>query len=71
MAIDRQGESIDLEQLEISIPEISKKIDFLETPIIQISGSDIRKRIQAGMQFRYYVPDLVYQYIIDHKLYQS
>ena len=67
----RQGELIDSDQLEIRIPGISKKIVYLETPIIQISGSDIRKRVQAGIQFRYFVPDLVYQYIIDHKLYQS
>jgi nicotinate-nucleotide adenylyltransferase len=67
----RQGESINTKQLENSIPEISKKIVYLETPIIQISGSDIRKRVQAEMQFRYFVPDLVYQYIINHKLYQS
>ncbi|MFZ2097636.1 MAG: nicotinate-nucleotide adenylyltransferase, partial [Anaerolineales bacterium] len=66
----RQDESFDITQLEIKIPGLSRKLHFLETPIIEVSGSDIRKRVSARKQFRYFVPDMVFQYILDHKLYQ-
>ena len=67
----RHEESIDINQLEPKIPGLSEKLLFIDTPIIQISGSDIRKRVKIGLNFRYFVPDMVYHYILDHDLYQS
>jgi nicotinate-nucleotide adenylyltransferase len=67
----RQGETINITQLEAEIPGLSKKLHFLETPTIEVSGSDIRKRVRTGSQFRYFVPEMVHQYILDHKLYQT
>jgi nicotinate-nucleotide adenylyltransferase len=67
----RHGELVDTTQLEAEIPGLREKIHFLETPIIEISGSDIRRRVESGLQFRYFVPDKIYHYIINHRLYQS
>jgi nicotinate-nucleotide adenylyltransferase len=67
----RQGESIDVNRLNKTIPGLSAKLILLETPIIQISGSDIRARVQNGREFRYFVTDAVYQYIVEHNLYKS
>jgi nicotinate-nucleotide adenylyltransferase len=67
----RHGELVDTTQLEAEIPGLREKIHFLEAPIIEISGSDIRRRVESGLQFRYFVPDKIYHYIINHKLYQS
>lgn len=66
----RQGEVIDLELLETKIPALAKKLHILNTPLIDISGSDIRSRAQNGRQFRYLVPDKIFHYILNHKLYQ-
>ncbi len=57
--------------LELKIPNLSDKLHFLETPLIEISGSFIRDRASGGKQFRYLVPDKIHQYIFNHKLYQS
>jgi nicotinate-nucleotide adenylyltransferase len=39
------------------------------TPQIDISSSDIRNRVRAGLPIRYLVPDGVASYIASHKLY--
>jgi nicotinate-nucleotide adenylyltransferase len=67
----RHDEFVDTTQLEAQIQGLSKKLHFLDTPFIEISGSDIRNRVQAGKQFRYFVPDKIYHYILNHKLYKD
>lgn len=67
----RHGEFIDTTQLEAAIPDLGEKLHCLETPIIEISGTDIRKRASGGKPFRYFVPDKIFHYILNHKLYQD
>jgi nicotinate-nucleotide adenylyltransferase len=67
----RRDESVDTSKLDADIPGLNKKLKFLETPLIEISGTDIRNRVENGKQIRYFVPDKIYHYIINHKLYQS
>jgi nicotinate-nucleotide adenylyltransferase len=66
----RQGETFDPTKLENQISGLKEKLFFVDTPVIEISGSDIRSRIKGGKQFRYLVTDKVYHYILNHKLYQ-
>lgn len=42
---------------------------FLEIPGIDVSSSDIRRRIRAGKSIRYMVPDQVERYIREQELY--
>ena len=65
----RAGERIDTTSVESGIPGLTEKIHYLETPVISISGSDIRKRAREGREFRYLVPDSIYHFILNHKLY--
>jgi nicotinate-nucleotide adenylyltransferase len=67
----RRGENIDASKLEAEITGLSEKLHVLETPSIEISGSEIRRRVKNSMDFRYFIPDKVYHYILNHKLYQS
>jgi nicotinate-nucleotide adenylyltransferase len=67
----RRGEEVISTQLETDIPGLSEKLLLLETPWIEISGSDIRKRVMNGEEFRYFIPDKIYHYVLNHKLYQS
>ena len=67
----RSGELLLTTKLEAEIPGLNEKIQFLDTPNIEISGSDIRYRVKNGKQFRYFVPEKIYHYILNHKLYQS
>ena len=67
----RHEEVYDPSRMEAAVPGLSKKVYFLKTPIIEVSGTDIRTRIEKGMQYRYLVPEKVYQYILENQLYQD
>jgi len=47
------------------------KNSFLRLPLIEISASDIRKRVREGRPIRYLVPDAVREYIREKKLYRQ
>ncbi len=49
---------------------ILKKVVILDTPMIDISATDIRKRVQERKSIRYLVPDAVREYIEQHDLYR-
>jgi nicotinate-nucleotide adenylyltransferase len=66
----RQDETIDTSKIELEIGSLKGKLYFLQTPQIEISGSDIRLRAASGKSFRYLVPDKIYHFILNHKLYQ-
>jgi len=41
----------------------------MHTPRIEISASDIRRRLREGRSVRYLVPDAVRDYLHEHKVY--
>jgi len=48
----------------------SGRVIFLDMPLIEISSEMIRERVKTGKSIRYYVPDKVESYIIEHNLYK-
>jgi nicotinate-nucleotide adenylyltransferase len=66
----RKDKIPDTSKLELKIVGLSEKLHFLRTPMIEISGSDIRERATAGKSFRYLVPEKIHHYILNQKLYQ-
>jgi nicotinate-nucleotide adenylyltransferase len=70
VAVPRPGYGkLDLRSLEPDIPEASQRIRKVEVPQVDISASDIRRRIAAGQSIRYMVPQAVEEYIAEHNLY--
>lgn len=67
----RPGTQIDLSELGRKIPGIGEKVCFVGTPLLEISASDIRKRVSQGRHYRYFVPEGVYQIIEAHRLYRE
>ena len=59
------------ERLGSLFAENKERIEFVEIPGIEISSSEIRRRIAQGASVRYLVPDLVLRYIEEHRLYAS
>jgi nicotinate-nucleotide adenylyltransferase len=66
----RPGRSLDLTALELELPGLSARIRFLQTPLIEISSTELRKRIANGRPFRYYLPDAVYAMIVERGLFR-
>mgnify|MGYP001300463004 CR=1 FL=1 len=50
-------------------PALSKKMTFLETPLLDISATEIRRRIKGGLPISYLLPGKVVAYIQDRGLY--
>jgi len=71
IAVGRPGYST--LEIEEKINEIKSKydgqIELLQVPMLQISSTDIRKRIRFGRTAKYLLPETVEQYIIKNNLY--
>ena len=65
----RPGELIQMGVLEAAIPNLKGKVQFVETPLLQISSREIRRRIAEGLEYRYFLTPPVYDYIQTHHLY--
>jgi nicotinate-nucleotide adenylyltransferase len=65
----RRGEKLETEKLETRFPGIKARLHLLDTPLIEISGTELRERVKRGKQIRYFVPDRIYHYILNHRLY--
>jgi len=59
----RPGEHFELLKLEYLIPGITNKIHFVVAPLLEISSTEIRKRIASGQPYQFYLPQKVYQTI--------
>ncbi len=53
-------------------PELSgKSIKLIEMPLIDISASEIRRRVREGLPIRFMVPEAVEEYIVRTGLYRG
>jgi len=67
----RPQDEINMDQLEAELIGISEKVQFIPTPLIEISSQEIRARIREKRPFRYFLPEAVYHYILENKLYRG
>ena len=63
--------SKDLKHLETEIPGLLDKVIQLDMPVIGISSSGIRQRIDQGLPIRYLVPPDVEKYITEQNIYPT
>jgi nicotinate-nucleotide adenylyltransferase len=61
----------DLASVEEKVPGITAAIDWVDAPLLQISGTDIRRRVAEGLSIRYRVPEAVREYIEAQGLYSQ
>jgi nicotinate-nucleotide adenylyltransferase len=66
---DRPGYTVDMLALEVSVPGVAARVDWVSVPLLEISSTDLRCRIGEGRSVRYYVPPAVEAYIRAHGLY--
>lgn len=67
----RPGWEADLSEIEARLPGIRAKLRFLHAPLLEISSTEIRRRIAEGLPFRYYLPPVVYTLINEGNLYRE
>ena len=66
----RPGTEVDLSQLEERLPGLSARIHWVHMPLLEISSSDLRRRVRSGRTISYLVPRDVERYIHEQKLYR-
>jgi len=72
VAVTRPGFSRpDLKALESSVPGVTQSVVWLDIPPVDISSSDIRKRVAQGLSIHDLVSDEVESYIKEKKLYRK
>ncbi len=69
--VNRPGYAADMQELERIIPGISRKVDPVSMPLLEVSATDLRERARRGRTIRYYVPSEVESYIRLHHLYSA
>jgi len=60
-----------LSKLTKELPDLEGKLDFINTPLLEISAREIRRKAVKQEHFRNYLPQSVYAYIIEQQLYSS
>jgi nicotinate-nucleotide adenylyltransferase len=67
----RPDAELNIPRLESALPGISARVEWLDAPWLDISSSDIQRRVRAGLSIRHLVPAAVEQYIVEYGLYRS
>ena len=66
----RPDAELDISRLESALPGISARVEWLDAPWLNISSSDIQRRVRGGGSIRHLVPAAVERYIVEHELYR-
>ena len=70
VAVKRPGHgALDMRRLENAVPGASERITTVDVPQVDVSATEIRRRVSRGLSIRYLVPDPVEEYIATHGLY--
>ncbi len=67
--VDRPGYDAHIESLERILPGLSRRVEFVPMPQLEISSTDLAERVRQGLPIRYQVPPAVEAYIYTHRLY--
>jgi len=67
----RLGINLDLDLIEGLLPGLKAKVTFFEAPLIEISGADIRQRIEKGRPYQYFLLPAVHRCIEANTYYKN
>jgi nicotinate-nucleotide adenylyltransferase len=67
----RAGWEADVASLARGLPGICERLAWIDAPHLEISGTELRRRVRDGLPIRYLLPPSVERYIREHGLYRS
>lgn len=70
VVVGRPGFALDQTAIGHRLPGLNARLILLEGPGLDVSSSELRRRIAAGQPIRYQTPQTVVEYIAEHRLYQ-
>jgi nicotinate-nucleotide adenylyltransferase len=59
------------DQHESTLPGLAEHVTMLRSPLVEVSSTDVVRRLRHGDSVRYLVPDAVLAYIQQHNLYKD
>ena len=71
VTVERPGQEVNVEELGRLLVGADSLIRMPDTPIVDISATEIRSRVRGGRGIRYLVPPSVECYIDQHGLYRG
>lgn len=69
VAVSRPGYSCDMAALARLLPAVTTRVILIDGPALDISATELQRRIRAGLPIRYQVPEPVRRYIYEKGLY--
>ena len=66
---ERPGSTVD-NRIRNSVPGLSQRIHEFDSPLIELSSTEIRERRETGKSITYLVPEVVEDYIVERGLYR-
>ncbi len=69
--VERPGHTFDPIAFEQAVPAAAGRYRLLDGPRLDLSSTEIRRRVATGRPVRYLVPEAVRQYIVDQGLYRQ
>jgi nicotinate-nucleotide adenylyltransferase len=62
---------LNLEALQEQLPQLHSKLEFVDTPLLEISSRELRRKAAHHEHFRNYLHQSVYAYILENQLYSA
>ncbi len=67
----RPGSLPDMAAIRAVVPNIDRRVQWVEAPLLDLSSTDLRQRLGDGRSTRYLMPRVVADYALEHALYAS
>ncbi len=69
IVFERPGFDSEPRLIFLQYPALRERVTFMEGPRLDISSTDLRRRVRKALPIRYQVPEGVEEYIRSHRLY--